>query len=156
MVMRVMQFAASTVLCFCSCLALAGGWDVGPFDNDDALDWVWELSESDDLSVVEEALRAANSSSGYLEAPTGSIALAAAEVVAALKGKPRAQLPDEVATWVASHKFEVDDKLIQSARQAIVLVRNGESSELAQLWSDSEELLDQWHKDLADLEARLQ
>lgn len=154
--MKAMQFAASTVLCFCSCLALAGGWDVGPFDNDDALDWVWELSESEDLSVVEEALQAATRSSGYLEAPTGSVALAAAEVVAALKGKPRALLPEEVNEWVTSHALEVDERLVQAARQAIVLVRNGESSELAQLWSDSEELLDQWRKDLADLEMRLQ
>ena len=150
------QFAVSVILFFSSCLALAGGWDVGPFDNDDALDWVWELSESSDLSVVEEALQSAISTSGYLEAPTGSIAVAAAEVVAALKGKPRAQLPDEVTSWVASHQLEVDDHLVKAARQAIVLVKNSESSELAQLWSDSDELLNQWHKDLADLERRLQ
>ena len=150
------QFAVSVILFFSSCLALAGGWDVGPFDNDDALDWVWELSESSDLSVVEEALQSAISTSGYLEAPTGSIAVAAAEVVAALKGKPRAQLPDEVTSWVASHQLEVDDQLVKAARQAIVHVKNSESSELAQLWSDSDELLNQWHKDLADLAQRLQ
>ena len=150
------QFAVSVILFFSSCLALAGGWDVGPFDNDDALDWVWELSESSDLSVVEEALQSAISTSGYLEAPTGSIAVAAAEVVAALKGKPRAQLPDEVTSWVASHQLEVDDQLVKAARQAIVHVKNSESSELAQLWSDSDELLNQWHKDLADLARRLQ
>ena len=154
--MKLRQFAISIFLLICSCLASAGGWDVGPFDNDDALDWVWELSESNDLSVVEEALQSAISTSGYLEAPTGSIALAAAEVVAALKGKPRAQLPDEVTSWVASHKFEVDDQLVKAARQAIVLVQDAKSSELAQLWSDSEELLNQWHKDLADLAQRLQ
>ena len=154
--MKITQFAASTILCFCSCLALAGAWDVGPFDNDDALDWVWELSESDDLSVVKNALQSAINTSGYLEAPTGSIALAAAEVVAALKGKPRAQLPAEVSAWVENYESEVDDSLVQAARQAIVQVQNAESSELAQLWSDSPELLNQWHKDLANLVQRLQ
>ena len=42
---------------------LAGGWDTGPFDNDDALDWVWELTESDDLSAIDTAL------DGVLESP---------------------------------------------------------------------------------------
>ena len=153
--MKLRQFAVSIILLLSSCLAFAGGWDVGPFDNDDALDWVWELSESNDISVVEEALQSAISTSGYLEAPTGSIAVAAAEVVAALKGQPRAQLPDEVTSWVASNQLEVDDQLVKAARQAIVHVKNSESSELAQLWADSEELLNQWHKDLADLERRL-
>ena len=154
--MKLGQFGVSILLFLCSGLAFSGGWDVGPFDNDDALDWVWELSESNDLSVVEEALQSATGTSGYLEAPTGSIAVAAAEVVAALKGQPRAQLPDEVTSWVANHQLEVDDQLVKAARQAIVLVKNSESSELAQLWSDSDELLNQWHKDLADLERRLQ
>lgn len=154
--MKLTQFAISIIFLLCACLALAGGWDVGAFDNDDALDWVWELTESDDLSVIEEALDAAINTSGYLEAPTGSIALAAAEVVAALKGRPRAELPDEVMSWVADHKLGVDDQLVASAKQAIVRVRNAESSELAQLWSDSEELLGQWHKDLADLALRLE
>ena len=153
--MRFGQLVASLILFLCSFSAFAGGWDVGPFDNDDALDWVWELSESNDLSVVEEAVQSAISTSGYLEAPTASIAVAAAEVVAALKGQPRAQLPDEVTSWVASNQLEVDDQLVKAARQAIVHVKNSESSELAQLWSDSEELLNQWHKDLADLERRL-
>lgn len=154
--MKIAQLAASTILCFCSSLALAGAWDVGPFDNDDALDWVWELSESDDLSVVEDALQNAISTEGYLEAPTASIALAAAEVVAALKGKPRAQLPAEVSAWVDNHDSEVDDSLVRAARQAIAQVRNDELSELAQLWSDSNELLGQWNKELADLSSRLQ
>lgn len=29
-----------------------GAWGHGPFDNDDAGDWVWELEESEDFSVV--------------------------------------------------------------------------------------------------------
>ncbi len=154
--MKITQFVATIILCCFSSMALAGAWDVGPFDNDDALDWVWELSESDDLSVVRKALQRAIDASGYLEAPTGSVALAAAEVVAALKGKPRAQLPAEVFGWFESHELAADDSLVRIARQAIAQIKNAESSELAQLWSDSEALLDQWHTELADLIQRLQ
>ncbi len=151
-----MKITATAILCLCSSLVLAGASDIGPFDNDDALDWIWELSESDDLSVVKNALRGAADASGYLEAPTGSVALAAAEVVAALKGKPRAQLPAEVMEWIDGHEFEADESLVQAALQAIEQVKNIESSELAQLWSDSDELFGQWHKDLENLVERLQ
>ncbi len=136
--------------------ALAGGWDTGSFDNDDALDWIYELSESEDLSVVESALENAVDASGYLEAPTGSAAIAAAEVVAALRGKPRSELPTEVTDWVRTHQFAVGSDLVETARSAISAVRNSESSELAQLWSDSKELTDAWEADLRDLLKRLE
>lgn len=134
----------------------AGGWDAGSFDNDDALDWVWELSESDDLSVVRDALQDAADASGYLEAPTGCAAIAAAEVVAALKGNPRPQLPEEVADWVKAHKLTVDDELVAIARKAIANIKNSESSELAQLWSESEEGAEPWYADLGNLLQRLE
>lgn len=135
---------------------LAGGWDTGSFDNDDALDWIYELSESDDLSVVESALQNAVDASGYLEAPTGSAAIAAAEVVAALRGEPRSELPTEVTDWVRTHQFVVGSDLVETARSAISAVRNSESSELAQLWSESKELADAWEADLGDLLKRLE
>ena len=136
--------------------ATAGAWDTGPFANDDALDWVWELSESNDASVIETALSSAANSSGYLEAPTASMAIAAAEVVAALRGNPRPELPEDVTTWVQNHDVAVEDDLLKIARQAIENIKKKESSELAQLWVDSEDLMDAWLKDLDDLLTRLQ
>ena len=141
---------------FCTSSVLGGAWDIGPFDNDDAMDWVWELSESDDLSVVKQALQDVIDTSGYLEAPTASMAIAAAEVVAALKGAPRAQLPAEVIEWVERNESEVDADLVATARQAIARIRDEELSELAQLWSDSEEAAEEWRAELTDLEQRLQ
>ena len=136
--------------------AMAGAWDTGPFANDDALDWVWELSESNDLSVIETTLEAAANSSGYLEAPTASMAIAAAEVVAALRGNPRPELPDEVTEWVRAHSISVSDDLLMIARKAVENTKKKDSSELAQLWMDSEELMNSWLKDLDDLLKRLQ
>ena len=62
-----------------------GAWGTGPFDDDNASDWVWELQEADDWRVVEQALRGAADvdATTYLEAPDGQIAWAAAAVVAA-------------------------------------------------------------------------
>ncbi len=58
----------------------------GPFDNDDAADWASQFSELDGsagLAAIHEAFSAA-ARDGYLEAPDGSVAVAAAEVVAHL------------------------------------------------------------------------
>jgi len=136
--------------------AAAGAWDTGPFANDDALDWIWELTESNDLSVIETTLESAANSSGYLEAPTASMAIAAAEVVAALMGNPRSELPDEVTEWVRAHDVAVGDDLLRIARKAVENAKKRNSSELAQLWLDSEEAMDAWLQDLDDLLWRLQ
>ena len=136
--------------------AFAGAWDTGPFDNDDALDWVWELAESDDLSVIETALQAAAAESGYLEAPTASTAIAAAEVVAALRDSSRPGLPTEVLDWVKAHPLAVGDDLVKTARKAIENIKREDSSELAQLWSDSEEMAKAWRTGLNDLLQRLE
>jgi hypothetical protein len=53
--------------------AFAGGRGTGSFDTDDALDWVWGLSESKDLPVVENTLKEAVDASNYLEAPTSQL-----------------------------------------------------------------------------------
>jgi len=76
--------------------------------------------------------------------------------VAALKGNPRPQLPEEVAGWVKAHKLTVDDELVAIARKAIANIKNSESSELAQLWSESEEGAEPWYADLGNLLQRLE
>ena len=134
----------------------AGAWDAGPFDNDDALDWVWELTDSDDLSAVEMAIDGVFESPGYIEAPTASMAIAAAEVLAALAGKPAESLPDEVTSWVESNDLEVSKAMTDKARKAIKLVMDGESSELAQLWGDAPELASAWRASLESLMQRLE
>ena len=139
-----------------SAAAFAGGWDTGPFDNDDALDWVWELTESDDLSVIDAALDGVLASRGYIEAPTASMAVAAAEVLAALAGSPADRLPDEVSSWVDAHDLEVNANMTAKARKVIELVMDDESSELAQLWGDAPPLASAWRASLENLAERLE
>ena len=74
-----------------------GAWGVKTFENDDASDWVYELEGTFGLSVIERAL---DLEDDYIEAPEGSEALAAAEVLLALKGKPRDNLPEEITIWI--------------------------------------------------------
>lgn len=70
-----------------------------------------------------------------LEEPAGSEALAAAEVVAALLGKPSINLPDEVSEWVQGKEF--GPELAFVALKAIKVVLT--NSELKELWEESDE-----------------
>ncbi|RYD66813.1 MAG: DUF4259 domain-containing protein, partial [Verrucomicrobiaceae bacterium] len=79
-----------------------GSWGVLPFENDDALDWVWELEDAENFAVLELALEdvASAEAEDYIEAPQAEEALAAAEVVAALLGKPLDDLPEPVDAFL--------------------------------------------------------
>jgi len=136
--------------------ALAGAWDMGSFDNDDALDWVYELESTSDLSAIITALTAVANNDSYIQAPTGSAAVAAAEVVAALLGNAHPQLPPEVVAWVDGRSLSKDNELVGLAKKAIAAVQHPTKSELAQLWGESGEYLADWKAGLSDLDQRLQ
>jgi hypothetical protein len=129
-----------------------GAWGHGPFENDDAGDWVLELEESEDFSVVQAALESVTRQGGAeIEAPDCSIAVAAAEVVAASLGRPVAGLPDEAATWVAG-RGAAPKTVVALAKQALMAVKS--KSELRDLWEESD-CFGEWVKSLVSLEARL-
>lgn len=117
-----------------------GAWGIGNFDNDDAADWVYELADSQGTDILVAALEQATSA-GYLEAPESSIALAAAEIVAALLGNPATTLPDEVREWATANDVEVDHDLLSLARAAVKRIK--EESELQELFQDSDHY-EQW------------
>jgi Domain of unknown function (DUF4259) len=127
-----------------------GAWGGRSFENDDALDWVWELHESADDSVVRAAFVAVHAN-GDVEAPEAACACAAAEVVAAAAGAPADWLPDEVRAWVAAHGPAVAG-LRAEARAAVERV--AERSELQALWAEAGDA--EWDRAVADLLGRLQ
>ncbi len=128
-----------------------GAWGVGTFDNDDALDWVIELQNSNNLSPIIMAFSVIDKSS-YLEAPDCSRALAAAEVVAALKGNPGNELPDEIVAWLSSNKLSMDSELAVNAKGSAIKIK--QSSELKELWEESENLAE-WENAINNLILRL-
>lgn len=133
-----------------------GTWGAGNFENDTALDWVWKLQESADLAVVEAAIADVLDCSDDLDADLGSIGLAAAEVVAALRGKPAAELPEEVAHWVGLHSMIPCDALVRDCLAAVHKIRNDDISELKELWEEEGDLPLEWYAVLGNLAARLQ
>lgn len=132
-----------------------GAWDTGPFENDDAMDWVGELTGSDDMAVIESAFDTViDRDEELIEAPDCCNALAAAEVVAALHGKPCDSLPKEIVGWVIG-KAKPGDALVRKARDAVAEVGT-DQSELLELWKEAEPAdLQKWLESIDDLKKRL-
>ncbi len=126
-------------------------WGSGNFANDDAMDFLWDIKRMD-ASQFEQLLKNAAESSGYFKAPDASVAVAAAEVVAALKGAPAEEPPEELTAWVESAQSSDPAGLVDLALKAARRVKT--DSELKDLWAESEEF-ETWLACIDDLEARL-
>jgi len=130
-----------------------GAWDFGPFDNDDALDWLWELEKSTDTSTIASALGAVTElGDNYLEAPDCSNALAAIEIIAAIRGRPIGRLPDNAKAWIEAHRGIDVSSLVPTAQAVIQRIRT--NSELKELWDESENA-SKWYATLDDVSSRL-
>lgn len=132
-----------------------GAWGHGSFENDDACDLVCDLTECTDLSMLEEALRAAINPDDYLEAPEAGRAVAAAEVVLALLGQPTAALAEEeeLLAWVKARNQVPSATLLSLAQLAVQRVQV-EDCELRELKEESDSL-DEWMADVNRLQAGL-
>lgn len=137
-----------------------GIWSVEGFGSDEALDWLQGLDPSAGADPVLRALRvAAESPDPYLDAHRAQVALAAAELVAALHGRPDPSLPEPALRWLESQAdpplgangSKDLDALVMATRALDFVVT---SSELAAIWSQQ---LDPrpWQAALDDLRMRL-
>ena len=124
----------------------------GSFDNDYAGDWVWELMDAADTSILEKAFSHITDADGYLEAPDCSIGIAAAEVVAALRHRPTTKPPDEVTAFVTRIGAPPSPTLVSSALRARERIKT--KSELQESW-DASDSRAEWHQAVAELEWRL-
>ena len=129
-----------------------GAWGPGSFENDDALDWLGEMIASDDgAGALYWAFEAVTDAPGYVQAPEASAALAAAEIVAALHGRPAADLPEEAAAWVRANAGSVSLEALSMARTVVRFVRR--FSELRDLWDEADPA--PWYARVNDLLDRL-
>jgi uncharacterized protein DUF4259 len=129
-----------------------GAWAASSFENDDAGDWASGLAEAEDTAILQQTFSLVTDADGYLEAPDCSSAIAAAEVVAALRQRPGSDLPDEVADFVARIGTAPPPALIALALRALERIKT--KSELQELWDESDSPAE-WHQAVAELEGRL-
>ena len=106
-----------------------GTWNTKPFGNDTASDWLWELEESKNESVIKAAFGA--------EAD-GEETIAAAAVVEAARRQPVGKLPPEAKQWVFERGFVPSDALVKQAIKAVEKIKT--DSELRECWTESKSL----------------
>jgi Domain of unknown function (DUF4259) len=130
-----------------------GAWGYGSFDNDDAIDFLSELMGRKAIApiraAVDAVLRPAN---GYLDVEVGNAAVAAAEVLVALSGKPSRSVPVGVREW-ARGKPHPSASLKKKARAALDRILGGKS-ELHDLWKESKDFA-KWKVRVKKLNRRL-
>lgn len=134
-------------------------WDIGPFDNDLALDWVQDLQESNDLYYIEDTLNnVLDEGDNLIPMPFACEALAAIEVLARLQGQPGTpgdETEDDVAAWVETvrKKFKRRADLVEKSLKALDLIVS-EKSELANEWAQTDEHV-AWRGLVEQLRARV-
>jgi len=111
-----------------------GAWGSGPFENDDAMDFVGALAGAPASETLPRLARALSLPEGYVESPDGSTAVAASALVAARRGY---EITDPTASaLLADRPFEPDAALRASAVTALGRVA-AEDSELMELWDEA-------------------
>lgn len=132
-----------------------GAWGLGSFENDDAADFLIDITDSGDLSLVREALDNVLTSTEYVEAPDACVAIVAAEVVAASLGRPTSAALEEerLSQWVARLRPGIEPALAERARQALALIL-APNSELLELWDEADQLTE-WKASVNELMQQL-
>lgn len=122
------------------------------FENDAAADWLAELEDANDTSILVDAFDAVlDPGEDYMEMPEASTAIAAAEVVAALLGRAAMSLTEVIMDGVKGQS-EVHPTVVEKARSAVNRVLD--NSELQEVWGNSDNYSN-WKMNVEDLLSRL-
>jgi len=129
-----------------------GAWETGNFGNDDASDWIYDLEASSGTEQLRKAFTSVIAVD-YPGSPDCCFALAAAEIVAAAKGRPAVDLPDAAQTWIAAQK-KLDEIQALGQQAATVVNKISARSELRDLWEESDSWAE-WQQVVEGLRQRL-
>ncbi|OWP64018.1 hypothetical protein CDA63_06020 [Hymenobacter amundsenii] len=118
-----------------------GAWGYYNFDNDTAADFAEDFKAEPSADMLEQALTAVTDGE-YLDADVASEALAAAEIVVAILGKPARNFPNDLLGIIPRLSIDHIEPLRRPAQHAVMAVLR-EESELREQWEDSDEF-DNW------------
>lgn len=133
-----------------------GAWGTLNFENDTALDLVYEIEE-EGANRIKIAIEAVNSreEDSFLDSDLCSEALAAIEYIAAAKDKVSEDFPEDAEEWLTPANKEsllAIRNLISNSKQAIDRIKH--NSELKDLWEETEDF-EEWNKVLDGLVTRI-
>jgi hypothetical protein len=129
-------------------------WGHRNFENDDALDFVWSVTEGGVPAILNAINNVSNKpESENLDTADCTQALAAMEYIAAAKGKPSEDFPEESETWLerngGKELLSVDSGMVL---KAIRKIKN--NSKLRGTWDEGAGA-GEWLTVLSSLEQRL-
>ena len=130
-----------------------GAWGFGSFDNDQALDFLSDLEESGP-ELLRECVDMSTWKEPTLDECTSTDLIAASEIVAAMTGRPAADLPEEASQWVADHQGLDLSHLISHCRSGLAKVVQPGSG-LNELWEENKEQYPKWKQAVQELADRL-
>ena len=134
-------------------LKTMGAWDATSFGNDTANDWAYDLEECNDFSHIEATLqKVLDTGDDYLDSDAAVEGIAAAEVLAWLRGRPTPvnAYTEKIASWVAAHPIQPPPAMLQKALSVLDRIQR-QPSELPELWEGDPD----WTASMADLHKRL-
>jgi len=111
-----------------------GAWSAGPFDNDDAADFLMELEDAPSWQTVRRVFDEVLSHADYVELSEGARVCAAAALITIATGKSDVSAQDIHMTLDAMGPLP--DGLAFAARQALRRVSTGDS-EIRELYLDT-------------------
>ncbi|MFL6154084.1 MAG: DUF4259 domain-containing protein [Ornithinibacter sp.] len=118
-----------------------GATGSGPFENDDALDFLGELADlppQDRGHRVLEALDTVLLSTGYVEAPEMCEAVAGAAAVGASVNPNAAVGEPYLPGWLAVEPLPTgDEELVEKARQVLRRAVRSQDNEWWELWDEA-------------------
>ncbi|GAA2732414.1 hypothetical protein GCM10009867_08230 [Pedococcus aerophilus] len=117
-----------------------GATGTGPFENDDALDFLDALEDAgpdERRAKVEHAMGRVVGSRAYIEAPEMAEAIAAAVVVAASDDFESAIREPYLPRWIEDEPIEVDEGLEDLATKALHRALRPEDNEWWELWDEA-------------------
>ena len=129
-----------------------GAWGHKTFENDDAFDFMADIEDSTDFSLIQETIERIIEEDAYLEASDCSMALTAIEIVGAVKKNDSTRFPEEYKGIIQN--LEKPSKTV--IEQSILCIdKILEESELKELWKENEELFSEWLKNINELKVLL-
>ena len=132
-----------------------GAWGFGIFDDDAALDFIYELENSGDeiAEAMAELFQAVNSAD-YIDSDEGAAVIVCSAIIdAAINNTEYEYLSNEHEDILAFAKNSKLSELKNSAHSALEKVL-GENSEVNELWSETEDY-DSWKNTVASIKERL-
>jgi hypothetical protein len=118
-----------------------GATGAGPFENDDALDFLDDLEDSEPterrkkvVAVMERVI----GDQGYIEAPSNAEAVAPAALVAASEYPQSAAREPYLPPWLEEEPLDVDEQLEELATQTLHRALRHDDNEWWELWEEAD------------------